>query len=96
MTTLKTSGPTAKKYRSYLLRLWRAESPDQSWRASLEDAHTGERIGFAGLEELFAFLMEQAEAMRKEEGWNLPDRSRSNGTCHTNRPLRGRPQNKEK
>ncbi len=50
------------RYLSYLLRLW---CPDQSqsasWRASLEDPHTGERIGFANLEELFAFLMEKVE-----------------------------------
>jgi hypothetical protein len=44
-------------YRSYLLRLWRASDGDLPiWRASLEDPHTGERRGFAGLEQLFAFL----------------------------------------
>jgi len=64
MTTLMTSNPSAKKYRSYLLRLWRAEAPDQ-WRASLEDPHTGKRIGFASLEQLFAFLMEQVEGDAK-------------------------------
>lgn len=50
-----------KTYRVYLLRLWRAEAPDSSWRASLEYSHTGERIGFEGLEQLFAYLMEQTE-----------------------------------
>lgn len=44
-------------YQSYLLRLWKAEQTN--WRASLEDARTGERIGFANLEQLFAFLMER-------------------------------------
>ncbi|MBI5878292.1 MAG: hypothetical protein HZB53_11635 [Chloroflexi bacterium] len=48
-------------YRSYLLRLWRAETLGQGWRASLEDPRTGERIGFASLEQLFAYLMELAE-----------------------------------
>jgi len=61
MTTLTTSNPTEKKYRSYLLRLWRAETSDPCWRATLEDPRTGERIGFACLEQLFAFLLEQAE-----------------------------------
>jgi len=61
MTNLTTSNPTPKKYRSYLLRLWRSETLDPGWRASLEDPHTGERIGFASLEQLFAFLMEQVE-----------------------------------
>ncbi len=53
------------KYRSYLLRLWRVETPGLCWRASLEDPHTGERIGFASLEQLFAFLMEQVEGESK-------------------------------
>ena len=44
-------------YRSYLLRLWRAHSGERFvWRASLEDPHTGERRGFAGLEQMLAFL----------------------------------------
>ena len=58
--------PPEKKYRSYLLRLWRAETLDQGWRASLEDPRTGQRIGFASLEQLFAFLIEQVEGEAKE------------------------------
>ena len=47
------------KYRSYLLRLWCADQDGEcAWRASLEDPHTGEQIGFPNLEQLFAFLME--------------------------------------
>lgn len=49
------------KNRLYILRLWRAEAPDSSWRASLENPRTGERIGFENLEYLFAYLMEQTE-----------------------------------
>ncbi len=46
-------------YRSYLLRLWRTdESATCNWHASLEDPHTGKRIGFPNLEQLFAYLME--------------------------------------
>ena len=45
--------------RSYVLRLWRADQPeDRNWQASLETPETGERIGFASLEELFAYLMD--------------------------------------
>lgn len=44
-------------YRAYLLRLWQTKS---GWRASLEHPHTGERLGFANLEQLFAFLKEKA------------------------------------
>ena len=44
---------------SYLLRLWRTdELGGFHWQASLETPETGERIGFAGLEELFAYLMD--------------------------------------
>ncbi len=66
MKTSTTSDSSVKNYRSYLLRLWCDETPDQCWCASLEDPHTGERIGFASLEQLFAFLMEQVE--RDTEG----------------------------
>jgi len=44
----------------YLLRLWQVENDGHPiWRASLEDAHTGERQGFANLTLLYAYLAEQ-------------------------------------
>ena len=54
-------------YLSYLLRLWRVSDAEESrpprrkatWRVSLEDPHTRERQGFAGLDELFEFLRRQ-------------------------------------
>ncbi len=46
-------------YRAYLLRLWR-ESDRDPWRATLEDPHTGERLGFAGIDRLVAYLTRQA------------------------------------
>ncbi len=60
---MKTSmnNPNSRPYRSYLLRLW-CEAPDRRWRASLHDPRTGKRFGFASLEQLFAFLMEQADS----------------------------------
>jgi hypothetical protein len=50
-----------RDYLSYLLRLWRVSKEGAVWRASLESPQTGERIGFASLDELFAFLREQAD-----------------------------------
>jgi hypothetical protein len=45
---------------SYLLRLWPVQQAGQTvWRASLENPHTGEQLGFATLERLFAFLEDQ-------------------------------------
>ena len=64
-------------YRSYLLRLWRVPGADiATWRASLESPHTGERWGFADLEEMVAFLRRQmdlaplawGEAVSMDEG----------------------------
>jgi hypothetical protein len=50
------------QYLAYLLRLWRVGSGEgATWRGSLEDAHTGERHGFASLEDLFVFLRERTD-----------------------------------
>jgi len=47
---------TPSFYFSYLLRLWLAGDGDQpQWRASLDDPVTGERVGFASIQVLFAF-----------------------------------------
>jgi hypothetical protein len=63
-------------YLSYLLRLWRVTGDDKTnqgdeashctgetvtWRASLESALTGERKGFASLDDLFDFLRRQTD-----------------------------------
>jgi hypothetical protein len=53
--------PERRDYLSYLLRLWRVGKEQAVWRASLESPHSGERIGFASLDELFAFLREQTD-----------------------------------
>jgi hypothetical protein len=45
-----------------MLRLWRAGNDGKPvWRASLKDPLTRERLGFAGLRELFAYLEAQIE-----------------------------------
>lgn len=55
------------RYFSYLLRLWETENEAQSvWRVSLELPATGERRGFASLDELFAYLMR--ETNQKPDG----------------------------
>jgi hypothetical protein len=52
-----------RDYLSYLLRVWRTGSDESAvWRASLENPFTGERRGFAGLEDLFAYLQAQIDA----------------------------------
>ena len=49
-------------YLSFLLRLWRVDDGEASaWRASLQNALTGQRQGFADLVQLIAFLRQQIE-----------------------------------
>lgn len=56
-------------YLAYLLRLWQAKCEDgMDWRASLESARTGERVGFASLEELFDYLRTQTDARSDPKG----------------------------
>ena len=72
--------------RSFLLRLWCSNSEGPiCWQASLEDSHTGERIGFANLELLFAYLMELTEGngTREKDRRAKPDRPA--GTRDSNR-----------
>lgn len=48
-----------RPYLAYLLRLWQIQEKGEiGWRASLENAHTGEKLAFAHLDELVAFLRE--------------------------------------
>jgi hypothetical protein len=56
-----------KRYLSYLLRLWQESNGGASgeaplWRATLEKPQTGDRLGFASLADLFAFLEEETGA----------------------------------
>ena len=69
-----------KHYYAYLLRLWPGDAGTEGvagWRATLEDGRSGERLGFASLEQLFTHLMQLAETSRKEpgEGHNGPTQS---------------------
>jgi hypothetical protein len=44
-----------REYMAYLLRMWR-ENHDADWRAILENPNSGERVGFARMEDLVIFL----------------------------------------
>jgi hypothetical protein len=55
------------EYASYLLRLYKSERQGrEAWRASLENARTGERQYFH-LEDLLHFLRAKYEEKEKEE-----------------------------
>lgn len=49
-----------RRYRAYLLRLWQVEEGGP-WRASLENTEGGERLGFADMEKLMAFIREETQ-----------------------------------
>ncbi|MBU0494027.1 MAG: hypothetical protein KKA73_10165 [Chloroflexi bacterium] len=51
------------RYLAYMLRLWQSSSEKPDWRASLESPHTGERQGFASLDDLFDFLQHRTDAV---------------------------------
>jgi hypothetical protein len=60
MTHEQNKSGEVPSYISYMLRLWREMGTASTWwRASLQDPHSGERVGFAHLDELVAFLREQ-------------------------------------
>ncbi len=53
------------RYLSYLLRLWQENGGDLPlWRASLERPQEVDRLGFASLAELFAYLEEETGVSR--------------------------------
>ena len=63
------------EYLSYMLRLWQ-ESGDEPldvdgapvWRASLTSPTTGERLGFATLDDLVAYLQKRMGTAPDSEG----------------------------
>lgn len=64
--------PKQRGHLAYLLRLWRVDNGAQAiWRASLQDVRTGERLGFAGLDEAVAYLRQQLDPRPDP---TLPDR----------------------
>ena len=51
------TGVNADTYYSYLLRMWQVPtSEEHTWRIQLENVQSGEKHGFASLEELLAYL----------------------------------------
>lgn len=67
---METSRPSSPGYHAYLLRIWLSNGAagDACWRASLQDTTGGQRIGFASLEELFVFLMNDVTAPTADDG----------------------------
>jgi hypothetical protein len=57
-----------RRYLSFLLRLWCiSQNNCEIWRASLEDPRTGEKRGFASLDLMLDFLVEQIQQSPGDE-----------------------------
>ena len=71
--TRKQKGPgEVSGYVPYLLRLWRERgSVSARWRASLQDPHSGKRVGFAHLEDVFDFLRRETGEVPEGKGSKL-------------------------
>jgi len=55
-------------YYAYLLRLWRVDGDGEpAWRASLQDAISGEETGFPDLAALFEYLRQRTGALLGED-----------------------------
>jgi hypothetical protein len=50
-----------QRYLAYMLRLWWVGEDRMAWRASLENAHSDARQGFASLEAMVAFLEQETQ-----------------------------------
>jgi hypothetical protein len=58
----QTAVTKQRRYLAYLLRLWLSDNAGRPvWRGSLEDPHTGSRIGFGDVQSLLAYLSRQTE-----------------------------------
>ena len=67
-----------RPYHAYLLRLWQVNTATgPAWHASLEDAHTGERKGFADLRGLVKFLEEQTNGADQRSAEEKGDHNES-------------------
>lgn len=66
----------ADQYQVWLLRIWREETADTAVRCSLENTHTGDRRGFATLDDLCEFL---ARRYAPGQGWNGRDEANDPG-----------------
>ncbi len=55
-----SAGGKRVNYDSYLLRMWQVPTNGEfAWRISLENVQTGEKHGFANLEEFIIYLKEK-------------------------------------
>ena len=63
------TGVNADTYYSYLLRMWQVPTNEQhTWRIQLENVQSGEKHGFASLEELLAYLRQVTTQEEKMTG----------------------------
>jgi len=60
---MKPEKPTG--YKAYLVRLW--HEGDGVWRGTIENPHTSERLAFAEVEALLAYIRDQVANTAPED-----------------------------
>lgn len=69
MDTHPQGSEEQRDYLSYLLRLWKeSDGARPVWRASLKSSHTGEKVGFGSLEEMYEFLRRETGTLSGADG----------------------------
>ncbi len=82
--------PTIAPNYSFLLRLWQAGQSDSwRWHASLEPVGMGPRVGFADVEDLFAYLTDHIK--NQENPPSLAIHKSESETRDTYQPVQGQP-----
>jgi hypothetical protein len=80
-----------KRYYSYLLRMWQTgDGPGCTWCASLEQPGTGERRGFATLDQLFAYLRDQTALQPGQAGLNATEKAGASKEVKPSEARRGK------
>jgi hypothetical protein len=65
---------TEPKYHSYLLRLWQEGTESEShWRFVVVNLIEGQQWGFASMEQMVAFLIEQVDALSAPDSGGSSD-----------------------
>lgn len=54
----KRRGPHKREYKLFLLRMWR-DTPEDSWRISIQPNDQSKQIGIATLDALLAFMQDE-------------------------------------
>jgi hypothetical protein len=65
------------RYRAFLVRLWSvAEVDGLSWRASIQDVHSGDTVSFADPAAMIAFFRSEIRCLPDRQPFSLIERGK--------------------